>query len=314
MEIWSDSSCIEWVFDAVRVMCASDSSRSPHDSLWDPGEVTPETVVLRRAEGTSFQLTVYTATDAAAPTFLVQPAMGAKAGYYGRLAEALQAAGFGAVISELRGHEESGGRPASRGYDFGYDEMVSEDLAQAVATVRERFPDAPLHLLGHSLGGQLSCLYAAQHPGEVDGLVLIASAAVHWRNYGWRFLPLSQAFGLTAKALGHFPGKRVGFASREARTVMADWAHVARTGRFATGSPRVDREDELAKVDLPVLAISLTGDTFAPRKAVDALADKLAHADLTRRHLTPDEPTDHFKWARRPESVVPTIGEWVSAR
>lgn len=274
--------------------------------------MTTETVVLHRAEGTSFQLTVYAATDPTAAVFLIEPAMGTKAGYYGRLAEALQSAGFGAVIAELRGHEASGGRRASRGYDFGYDELVNEDLAQAVAAVRERFPDAPLQLLGHSLGGQLSALYAAQHPGEVDGLVLIASAAIHWRHYGWRFLPLSQFFGITAKAVGHFPGKRVGFASREARTVMADWARVARTGRFATGSPRVDREDELAKVDLPVLVISLTGDRFAPRKAVDALAAKLAHADLTRRHLTPDEPVDHFSWARRPETVVPAIADWLA--
>ncbi|WP_161962396.1 alpha/beta fold hydrolase [Nocardioides speluncae] len=273
--------------------------------------MTPDSVVLDRAEGTSFQLTVHAAADAAAPVFLLQPAMGTKAGYYGRLATALQLAGLTAVVSELRGHEASGGRHASRGYDFGYDEMVNEDLAQAVAAVRDRFPDAALHLLGHSLGGQLCSLYAAQHPGEVDGLVLIASAAVHWRHYGWPFLPLSQFFGFTAKAVGHFPGKRVGFAGREARTVMADWARVARTGRFATGSPRVDREDELAKVDVPVLAISLTGDTFAPRRAVDALADKLTGAEVTRLHLTPDEPTDHFKWARRPQTVVPAIVDWL---
>lgn len=295
-------------------MRASHFHRFWCDPLWNPVVVTSEIVVLNRAVDTSFQLTVYAAAGPAAPVFLLQPAMGTKAGYYGRLAQALQAAGFTAVISELRGHEKSGGRRASRSYDFGYDEMVNEDLAQAVTAVRARFPEAPLYLLGHSLGGQLCSLYAAQHPGEVDGMVLIASAAIHWRHYGWRFLPLSQFFGVTARVVGHFPGKRVGFAGREARTVMADWARVARTGRFATGSPRVDREDELAKVDVPVLAISLTGDTFAPRKAVDALADKLASAEITRLHLTPDEPTDHFKWVRRPETVVPTITDWLADR
>jgi predicted alpha/beta hydrolase len=129
---------------------------------------TPEIIRLQRNEGTSFALTVYPAANTrdgiGAPAILIQPAMGVKAGYYAPLATALAETGHNVAVSELRGHEESGGRRPGRNYDFGYHEMLTEDWPQAVAAVKARFSGAPFYLYGHSLGGQISAIYAAHHP------------------------------------------------------------------------------------------------------------------------------------------------------
>lgn len=278
----------------------------------------PQRQMLERAEGTRFALHLYPTEDPGAPAILIEPAMGVKAGYYARLAEALCAAGCNVAVAELRGHEERGGRRPSRRYDFGYHEMLTEDWPQAVAAVQARWPGVPLYLLGHSLGGQISMIYAAHHPDELAGLILIACSSVHWRLWPAPFLPFSQFVVLASRVIGHFPGHRFGFAAREARSVMADWGRQARTDRFRFGRPRVDHDRRLKTLRLPVLAISFEGDFFAPEKAMDGLLAKIPHAELTRHHLDPKalgyDGIDHFRWARRPTIVMAQVEDWLKAR
>lgn len=279
---------------------------------------TPETIRLQRSEGTSFALTVYPASDPAASVLLIQPAMGVKARYYDRLAEALRAAGCNVVVSELRAHETEGGRSPGRDYDFSYDDMLRQDWPQAVAAVKTRFPSAPLYLFGHSLGGQVSMLYAGQAQDQLAGLILVAISSVHWKLWGVGFWLYSQTAVLTARLLGHFPGKVFRFAGREARGVIADWARQARTGDFILGKERLNHKAALAGVTLPVLAVSLQGDFFAPKRATDDLVAKIPQAQLSRHHLDPKamgiDGVDHFRWARKPEVVVPTIISWLKSR
>lgn len=260
--------------------------------------------LIERSEGTRFALTTARSAQESAPVVVVVPAMGMKARYYVGLIEALAAAGPHAVVAEQRGHEASGGRLPSRSYDFGYAEMVA-DLDDALRAVRAEFPDSPVHLLGHSLGGQIATMYAALHPGAVAGLILMASSTPHWPHWGPRLLVAGYAFPLVSRLVGHYPGERLGFAGREARGVMRDWGRLARTGRFVAG------EDALATVRLPVLAVSVEGDTLGVPAAVDALVAKLPGASVTRRHLDA-EGVDHFRWAKHPDLVVPLITQWLA--
>lgn len=244
------------------------------------------------------------------PVVLVVPAMGMPAGYYGKLATALAEAGWSTAVMEQRGHEETGGRKPGWRHDFGYAELV-DDIGAAVDLIDA--DGTEVYLLGHSLGGQVGIAYAAQHPDRVAGLILVAAPSPYWRHYGLAFLPLSQLMGLLARVVGHFPGQKVRFAGREARGVMTDWARLARTGRLATGRPRVDHGPALARLAVPALAISIEGDTLAPLTAVHKLAEMIPSADLDRVHLDADG-IDHFRWARRPETVLPAVTAWLRQR
>jgi predicted alpha/beta hydrolase len=267
--------------------------------------VSARRIVLERPEGTSSTLAVWSAAEPTAPAVLVVPAMGMPASYYHRFGEAMAAAGLHCSLMELRGHEASGGRLPGRDYDFGYVDVVG-DVADAVEATRSALPDAPVVLLGHSLGGQLALMYAALHPGQVAGIALVAASTPHWRTWAPWILPASQGFVVASRLLGHFPGQRVRFAGRESRGLIRDWAHLARTGRFVAGERR------LAEVDHPVLAVSVEGDWLGPARAVDALVAKVPNARVTREHLDVDG-IDHFKWARRPEVVVPLLVEWAAS-
>ena len=262
-------------------------------------------IVLERAEGTSSTLTVWGAADPSAPVALIVPAMGMPSSYYPRFGEARAAAGLHGSLRALRGHAATGGRLPGRDYDFGYADLVA-DVSDAVAATRRELPQAPVVLLGHSMGGQVGFMYASLHPGELAGIVLVASSTPHWRTWAPWILPVSRGFVAVSTLLGHFPGQRFRFAGRESRGLIRDWAHLARTGRFVAG------EERLAGVELPVLAISVEGDWLGPAKAVDAMVAKLPNARVERDHLDVDG-VDHFKWARRPEVVVPRIVAWASS-
>lgn len=275
-----------------------------------------EAIVMRRSEGTEFRLTMHAPPSSEAPTILVVPAMGMRAGYYTPLLTALHEAGFGAGATELRGHEVQGGRRPGRSYDAGYFELV-DDLRGAVEAVTSRVGSAP-YLLGHSLGAQISCAFAARRPEAVAGLVLIAAGSVHWRLWSFRHLLLTQSFAGMAQILGHFPGDRLGFGGREPRSQMADWARFARTGRLQFGSPPYDHTEDLARLRIPILAISLKGDTLAPARSVDGLTALMPRADVTHHHLVPAEESaervDHIRWVRSPATVIPTVKDWLTDR
>ena len=272
---------------------------------------TTEAYAVERAEGTSFTLTVARAADPEAPTLLVVPAMGMPAGYYDKLIAALADSGINVGRMEQRGHEEVGGRIAGWSYDFGYADLV-DDIDAAVDRLGELIPASAgaAYVLGHSLGGQVASAYAALNPDKVAGLVYVASQTPYWRNYGPGFLVASQAMGLAGQVVGHFPGKQLKFAGREARTLMREWSRYARTGRLRFGRPRHDVTSAMRALEKPALIVSIEGDWLAPSSTVDEIHRRMPGLEVSRVHLDEDG-IDHFKWARRPDSTIKAIMEWL---
>lgn len=276
----------------------------------------------RTADGATSTLVAHESAGLAAqaPVLLVTPAMALRGSFYQPLAPAMAAAGLRLVAMDLRGHGSSSIRP-DRTTDFGYRELLELDWPAAIATVRERYPAAPLVLLGHSLGGQVSLLYAGANPGSVAAVVTVATGSIWWRAFPaprrYVFLLATQFIAAAGKVLGSYPGHRLGFGGREARSLVADWAHQARTGRYRAKGSDTDYEATLGRMREPALLISVAGDEFAPASAADHLASKLPPGKATRLHL--DDPVfressnAHFGWVKRPGPVVDAIADWMTA-
>ena len=278
-------------------------------------DMNREEISIVSKDGIASKITVFTGKLApAAPVFICMPAMGVAAKFYEPLALPIVRQGWRFVTADLRGNGLCALR-VGRGVNFGYREMITCDWPAVVDRVKTLFPGAPVYLLGHSLGGQLSALYLAASPGAASGLILVAAPSVHFK--GWE-LPLSlgvlagtQAACGIASFIGYFPGRKIGFGGTEARGVICDWARQARTGRYQPSGSSLDYELLLRVLEIPVLAISFEGDFLSPEKAVDNLLAKMHKARVTREHLAGDD-LDHFRWVKNPAPVIEKISGWLA--
>jgi len=273
----------------------------------------PETekVAVASRDGTRFRVTVFPADRPENPVVICFPAMGVRGAFYEPLAHRFQLARWNVVTADLRGKGEFEIR-ASRSCDYGYREMVEYDWPAVLDCVRARFPHSRLAILGHSLGGQMSALYMSATPGAVSTLVLVACPSVYFRGWSFpwnlRVLFMTQAFRAISFFAGYFPGKKVGFAGTEARTLIRDWAHTTLTGRYEPIHSAVPYEALYGHLTEPVLAVSFSDDPFAPKKAVENLCSKLTRSRLTHWHFNPQElgleRLGHTEWVKNSGPLV----------
>ena len=293
---------------------SSADARMPDSRPRRSDPAAPESIKVTAA-GASFVLRVWPASDPAAPVLLILPAIAVKAKFYRAVAAALNTRGLSCATVDLRSQGESApqGREAP---NFGYREMIEQDLPAIAAALRERFPLAPLLPFGHSLGGQLALLFAAASPRDVAGVIAIGTGTVYWRAFdpGRRLgvLALGQYIGLVSRLRGYWQGSKSMGAM--AGRVMTDWARHSRTGGYRPHGTTRDYDRLLGEMPVPVLVLSLDADPLGPKSTVDWLAARLTSAQVTRLHL--DESSgirnrDHFTWVRDAEALSALVADWI---
>ncbi|MFC4128759.1 alpha/beta hydrolase family protein [Nocardia rhizosphaerae] len=278
---------------------------------------TPDTTTVETADGVRFTVRWLAAADPAAPVVLILPAMAMKARNYQALAKALHATGVSVATCDLRAHGEA--EPAFGEHtDFGYREMLEIDLPAIVSTVQGRFPQAPLHLFGHSLGGQLALLFAAAEPERVAGVTVIGTGTVFWWAFGPRrwFEALSQIqwIGLISRVKGHWPGG-VLIPAPMPGGVMVDWSIHSLTSYYRPRGTTRRYNTLLANMTVPVLAISLSEDVLGPKSNVDFLVSRMPSAPVTQWHIDENstvENRDHFLWLKDSPAIATAVSRWIT--
>ena len=103
---------------------------------------------------------------------VVAHGLGEHSGRYAGLAEMLVGAGHAVYALDHRGHGRS---PGARANIDRFEHLVSDYGAFAGRAARQH-PDAPVVLLGHSMGGAVAFATALRLPGAIRGVVLSAPA------------------------------------------------------------------------------------------------------------------------------------------
>jgi acylglycerol lipase len=142
--------------------------------------------------------------------------LGEHSGRFAHLARFLLPSGYAVMSCDLRGHGNSEG---IRGH-FPSIDLVMLDVDELVAAARERYPDVPLILYGHSLGGVLAINYVLRRKPELAGVVITSPGLRTSLENQKVKITLARLLGLLAPALTMPNGVDPHALSRDSKVVV----------------------------------------------------------------------------------------------
>jgi alpha-beta hydrolase superfamily lysophospholipase len=269
-------------------------------------------------------LATYTWDDVTDPVGVVQVAHGLAehSERYGRLAEALNAAGYVVHALDHRGH---GASITDRAGDFGavgFEGLIA-DVAAYGASLRAASPGLPLFLVAHSMGSFAAQSVLLEHSDLYDGVVLSGSTALDLLAAG-----LAQAegpVGLEAFNAGFEPRTGYEWLSRDEAEVDAyvadplcgfDLPDETVPALFGAAATLADPAS-LARIrpDLPILVASGADDPLAGGgELVQVLAQRYRDAGVRDVTVRVYDGARHeiFNETNRDEVTRDVIG-WLDA-
>ena len=234
-------------------------------------------------------------------TVIVNAATGVRASHYGRYAAFLAAHGFDAITYDYRGIGGSRGigvrKCGARWSDWG-----TLDFDAVVRFARERRPDLPVFVVGHSVGGALPGL--AESAVHVRRILSVGGQFGHWPDYApWQrrrlFWKWHVAMPLLTAACGYFPGSRLGWLEDLPAGVAFEWAF--QRGAIERNHPRRMRAEVLrrfASVTAQVLAVGMSDDPYATPAALRRTLSNYQGSRIEAVMLSPSdvgqEEVGHF--------------------
>lgn len=199
-------------------------------------------------------------------------ATGAPAGFYRGFAEWAAAERDLAVLTyDYRDFGASLRRPL-RGSKARLSDWGRHDQAAALAMLSRMFPDSPLWVLGHSVGG----LWLGWHPGveRVSRVITLGAGLTHVSDHPLRYRWKARAFWSSpvrtlARVAGYLPGRMVGLGADLPRGVYEDWRRWCLTpGWHLSDVGRTLPLPDGARLKGRLRMIAVSDDDLVPPEAV----------------------------------------------
>lgn len=241
---------------------------------------------------------------------LVNSAMGVKRRFYDDFAAWMSARGVAVLTYDYSGIGDSSPE-ALRGFETDVQTWGGRDQTAVFRWLRDRYPEASVFVLGHSIGGQITGLSGDVTEGA-DGIVLVAAQSGYWGHWRGVMKPamwlLWHVFipALTP-LLGRFPARLFGLGEDLPAGVALQWARWGRHPEYLRG-PHDDTRSRHHHFRVPVRLYAPIGDVFAPASSAEAILDWFEEARTECVWIDPTETPEgrfgHFDWFRQ-ETGVP---------
>ncbi|TWB42656.1 putative alpha/beta hydrolase [Nitrospirillum pindoramense] len=220
-------------------------------------------------------------------------ATGVPRDYYRRFAAWLSVAKDAAVLTyDYRDFGASAAGPVSRS-DATMAVWGVVDQATALDHVCQRYPQAEIWVVGHSLGGM--CLPFHASAGRVARLIAVASGPAYWTKHPWRYMPAVIAFWfllgpLATLMCGYLPGRLLGLGADLPKGVFWQWRRwcVSR-GFYRADWGRTMPHPVPDRMTGSVTLVGIADDDMMPPERVRRLAEFYPAATIRHRVITPAE-------------------------
>jgi acylglycerol lipase len=145
--------------------------------------VSPSIGSVQVADGTHLRTLDWPAVGSPVAVALLVHGLGEHGGRYGTVAEALTNAGIDTHAYDHRGHGGSGG---IRNHVERWGQL-HDDLQERLADIRREYPDLPLILYGHSMGGLIVSGYVLADPVRpLPDLLVLSAPGLDADLPGWK--------------------------------------------------------------------------------------------------------------------------------
>lgn len=232
-----------------------------------------------------------TATPHAA--IVLHGATGVPQGYYRDFAAWLAAQGYACLTYDYRdfgasaqGHMRTSNATMA---DWGV-----ADQTAAQAQMAALFPQSPLWVIGHSLGGMMVPFQASVN--RIDRLITVASGPVHLSDHPWPYRAVAALFwhgppALATALLGYLPARAFRFGPDLPAGVYWQWRRWCTTRGFYTcDAGRSLPMPEFRAYDGPMKLVAVADDQMVPPAAVWRLMQ--SYPEARKRQLVL-HPGDH---------------------
>ncbi len=231
---------------------------------------------------------------------LVNAGAGIASRYYDRFAAFLAENGVPTLVYDYRGIGRS--RPHSlRGFNASVEDWGSKDCASALSWLHDRFPEAKVLVVGHSIGGFVTGFVT--NGALIDKMLFVGAHTGYWLDYSPTARPMMLLlWHLLMPAItslfGYFPGKQLHLLEDLPRGVALEWARRLKPEfwwnlKKSDGTPDIGRRQDLlarfAGIHASVVAVRLTDDPFATEQATKRLGQLFVNAPVVRLVLSPTD-------------------------
>lgn len=213
--------------------------------------------------------------------------------FYARFASWLAEQGYATLVFDYRGIGGSKPRRKSlRGFEASMTIWAERDMTAAIENQKTRFPELPLFVVGHSVGGQLLAL--AKNTHLVDGVVSVGSSTGTWKKMtgSLRWISAAMWYGIvpaTTRTLGYAPTKKLRWGEDLPAGVAQEWSTWCKSPDYFLPHLTGAQVARVASFKKPWLALSFTDDPIANESTVAALLRMYASLVPTTRRIAPDE-------------------------
>lgn len=224
---------------------------------------------------------------------VISAATGVPRGFYRGFSQWLSARGYAVLTYDYRGIAGSRrGRLRDEPATMRDWALLDMSAALAAAEARRATQRLPLLLVGHSFGG--NAIAFARGVERADALLAVGSQLGEPRLYPgvhrWKAELFFRAVLPATVALhGHLPAWTLGGGAQPLPAGVArEWARWGLTPGWAFADPAMRAHRAAAALAVPVHLWDVSDDlTFAPARAVDALAAQFRNAVVQRHQLRP---------------------------
>ncbi len=211
--------------------------------------------------------------------------------YYLKFGKYLSEQGYVVVLFDYRGVGAS--RPANlKGYAASISDWGLYDATAVLNWIKKEYPDLPVHLFAHSMGGQILGLMS--NWSLFDKITVVASSSGNWNNFKPSYrrkisLSSNMFFPINLKLFGYVPG-RFGLGHDWPRGVAEDWWRNSQQNSLMADYMNRKLENTFYKeVDKRITAIFFADDHMATPLTIPNFQKSFPNSNVTTRLIEPSE-------------------------